>query len=68
MGVGLCSCRNPGVTSNTNIATYIEERKMGFGVSRESSSRKEDKGKGNGKKSNSTSRREENLSCKHYKK
>jgi hypothetical protein len=49
-------------------ATYIEERKTGFGVSGESSSRKEDKRKGNGKKANSATRREEKLSCKNCKK
>jgi hypothetical protein len=48
--------------------TYIEARKTRFGVSRESSSRKEDKMKGNGKKSNSTTRKEEKLSCNHLKK
>jgi hypothetical protein len=38
--------------------TYIEARKTVVGVSGESSSRKEDKRKGNGKKSNSVTRRE----------
>ena len=45
-------------------ATYIEAGKTGFGVSRESSSRKEDKRKGNGKKENSATRKEQKLSCK----
>jgi hypothetical protein len=49
-------------------ATYIEEGKIGFGVSGESSSRKEDKRKGNGKKANSVTRRKEKISCKHCKK
>jgi hypothetical protein len=49
-------------------ATYIEVRKIGFGVSGEPSLRKEDKRKGNGKKSNSATRREEKISCKHCKK
>jgi hypothetical protein len=48
--------------------TYIEARKTEVGVSGESSSRKEDKRKGNGKKANSATRREEKLSCKHFKK
>jgi hypothetical protein len=48
--------------------TYIEEGKMGVGVSWESSSRKKGKRKGNGKKENSTTRREEKLSCNHCKK
>jgi hypothetical protein len=45
--------------------TYIEARKTRVGVSGESSSRKEDKRKGNGKKENSMTRREEKLSCNH---
>jgi hypothetical protein len=49
-------------------ATYIEVGKMRVGVSWESSSRREGKRKGNGKKENSTTRKEENLSCKHCKK
>jgi hypothetical protein len=49
-------------------ATYIEAGKIGVGVSRESSSRKEDKRKWHGKKSNEAIRKEENPSCKHYKK
>jgi hypothetical protein len=49
-------------------ATYIEEGKTGVYVSWESSSRKEDKRKVNGKKENSTTRREEKLSYKHCKK
>jgi hypothetical protein len=48
--------------------TYIEAEKTIVGVSGESSSRKEDKRKGNGKKTNSTRRKEEKLSCKHCKK
>jgi hypothetical protein len=48
--------------------TYINAGKTRVGVSGESSSKKEDKRKGNGKKSNSMTRREENLSCKHCKK
>jgi hypothetical protein len=46
-------------------ATYFEVGKTRVGVLGESSSRKEDIGKGNGKKENSTTIREENLSCKH---
>jgi hypothetical protein len=49
-------------------ATYIESGKIGVGVSEESSSRKEDKRKWNGKKENSMARKEENPSCKHCKK
>jgi hypothetical protein len=49
-------------------ATYIEARKTGVGVSGESSSRKEDKRKWNGKKANSVARKLENPSCKHCKK
>ena len=49
-------------------ATYIEVGKIGVCVSGESSSRKEEKRKGNGKKENSVTRREEKLSCKHCKK
>jgi hypothetical protein len=48
--------------------TYIEAQKIGFGVSRESSSRKEDKRKWHGKKSNSMTRKEERPSCKNCKK
>jgi hypothetical protein len=44
----------------------IEARKAG--VSGESSSRKEDKRKWIGKKESSVARKEERLSCKHYKK
>jgi hypothetical protein len=47
---------------------YIEAGKTRVGVSGESSSRKEEKRKGNGKKENSVTRREERLSCKHCKK
>jgi hypothetical protein len=46
--------------------TYIELGKAG--LSRESSSRKEDKRKWHGKKSNAMMRKEERLSCKHCKK
>jgi hypothetical protein len=46
-------------------ATHIEERKIGVGVSGESSSKKEGKGKGNVKKENSTTVKEDKLSCKH---
>jgi hypothetical protein len=49
-------------------ATYIEEEKIGVGVSGESSFRKDNKRKGNGKKSNSVTRKDEKLSCKHCKK
>jgi hypothetical protein len=49
-------------------ATYIEEGKTRVGVSGESSSRKEDKRKGNGKKENSMKRKEDKLSCKNCKK
>jgi hypothetical protein len=45
--------------------TYIEARKIGVGVSGESSSRKEDKRKWNDNKENSVARKEENPSCKH---
>jgi hypothetical protein len=45
--------------------TYIEARKTGVGVSGESSSRKEDKRKWNGKKANAVMRKEERLSCNH---
>jgi hypothetical protein len=48
--------------------TYIEARKIGVGVSRESSSNKEGKVKGNVKKAKSTTMKEDNLSCKHCKK
>jgi hypothetical protein len=46
-------------------ATYIEARKTGVSVLGESSSKKECKGKGNGKKTNSMIVKEEKLSCKH---
>jgi hypothetical protein len=49
-------------------ATYIEAGKTGVSVLRESSSKKDGKGKGNGKKSNSVTVKEENLFCKHCKK
>jgi hypothetical protein len=49
-------------------ATYIEAGETGVGVSRESSSKKDGKGKGNGKKASSTTVKEEKLSCKHCKK
>jgi hypothetical protein len=49
-------------------ATYIEVGKTRVGVSRESSSKKEDKRKWNVKKENLVERKEENLSCKHCKK
>jgi hypothetical protein len=49
-------------------ATYIEAGKTGVSVSGESSSHKEGKGKGNGKKENSATVKEEKLSCKHCKK
>jgi hypothetical protein len=49
-------------------ATYIEVGKTRVGLSGESSSRKEDKRKWNGKKENSVERKEEKPSCKHYKK
>jgi hypothetical protein len=48
--------------------TYIESGKTRVGVSEESSSRKEDKRKWNGKKENSVTRKEEKPSCKHCKK
>jgi hypothetical protein len=48
--------------------TYIEVRKARVGVSGESSSRKEDKRKWNGKNKHSVERGEEKLSCKHCKK
>ena len=46
-------------------ATYNEARKTRVGVSGESSSRKEDKRKWNGKKENLVTRKEEKPSCKH---
>ena len=49
-------------------ATYVEEGNIGVVVSRESSSKKECKGKGNVKKENPTTMTEEKLSCKHCKK
>ena len=49
-------------------ATYIEAGKIGVGVSWESFFRKEDKRKGNGKKANIVTRKEQKLSCKHFKK
>jgi hypothetical protein len=49
-------------------ATYIEVGKTRAGVSGELSSRKEDKRKWNGKKTNSMARKEEKLSCKNSKK
>jgi hypothetical protein len=49
-------------------ATYIEAGKIGVGVSGESSSKKEDKMKWHGNKSNSVMRKEERPSCNHYKK
>ena len=49
-------------------AMHIEAGKARVGVSGESSSRKEDKIKGNGNKANSTTMKEGKLSCKHCKK
>jgi hypothetical protein len=49
-------------------ATYIEAGKTSVGVSGELSSRKEDKRKWHGKNSNSVTRKEDKLSCKHCKK
>jgi hypothetical protein len=49
-------------------ATYIEAGKTRVSVSGKSSSKKDGKGKGNGKKSNSATVKEEKLSCKHCKK
>jgi hypothetical protein len=48
--------------------TYIEGGKRGDGVSGESSSRKEDERRWNGKKENSVARKEEKPSCKNCKK
>jgi hypothetical protein len=48
--------------------TYIEARKTRVGVLGESSSRKEDKRKWNGKKENSMARKEDKPSCKDCKK
>jgi hypothetical protein len=48
--------------------TYIEVGKTRVGVSGESSLRREDKRKWNGKKANSLARKEEKISCKHCKK
>jgi hypothetical protein len=48
-------------------ATYIEAGKTRVGVSGESSSRKEEKRKGNGKKENSMKMKEDKLYCKHCK-
>jgi hypothetical protein len=61
--------RAKNITHTQHVqATYIEARKIGVGVSRESSSSKEDKRKGNGKKANSATMKEGKLSCKHCKK
>jgi hypothetical protein len=49
-------------------ATYIEVGKTKVNVSGESSSKKDGKGKGNGKKENSMTVKEDNLSCKNCKK
>jgi hypothetical protein len=49
-------------------ATYIEVGKTRVGVSRESSSRKEDKRKWHGKKENAVTRKDEEPSCKDFKK
>jgi hypothetical protein len=49
-------------------AMCIEAGKTGVGVSWESSSRKEDKRKGNGKKTISATEKERKLSCKNCKK
>jgi hypothetical protein len=49
-------------------AIYIEAGKTGVGVLGESSSRKEEKRKSHGKKSNSVARKEEKPSCKHFNK
>jgi hypothetical protein len=49
-------------------ATYIEAGKTRVVVSGESSLRKEDKMKWNGKKANLVERKEEKLSCKNCKK
>lgn len=49
-------------------ATYIEEGKLGVGVSSESTTRMESKGRGKAKKVNITKKEVENLSCKHCKK
>jgi hypothetical protein len=48
--------------------TYIKAGKTGVGVSGELSSRKENKRKWHGKKSNAGTRKEERPSCKHCKK
>jgi hypothetical protein len=48
--------------------TYIEEGKTRVSVSREKSSKKDGKVKGNGKNENSVTMKEEKLSCKHCKK
>ena len=48
--------------------TYIEAGKKSVGVSRELSSRKENKRKWHAKKENSMARKEEKPSCKHCKK
>jgi hypothetical protein len=47
---------------------YIEAGKNGVNVSGESYSKKDGKGKGNGKKENSVTMKEEKLSYKHCKK
>jgi hypothetical protein len=49
-------------------ATYIEVGKTGVSVSGKTSSKKDGKGKWNGKKTNSMTVKEEKLSCKHCKK
>jgi len=48
------------------VPTYIEAGKTGVSLLGESSSNKGGKGNGNGKKENSTTMKEENLSCNHY--
>jgi hypothetical protein len=48
--------------------TYIEVEKIRVSVLGESSSKKDGKGKGNGKKSNSATVKEDKLSCKQCKK
>jgi hypothetical protein len=59
----------PGILDEVYVQeTYIETRKIGVSVLGESSSKKDDKGKGNGKKANPTTVKEEKLSCKNCKK
>jgi len=67
-------CNTVFMFSPTNLdevavqATYIEEGKLGVGVSSKSTARMESKGKGKVKKVNFGKKEVENLSCKNCKK